>query len=342
MVQKPTTIAQVAAKAKVSQATVSRVLNQPDIVKPELITRVNKAIKELGYRPNRHARALGGFSPISVGLVLFDDLKMFFSNPFWSTAMDSIYQSLLHNDMECNLILQSSKLPTLAHTGDVDSYAEFLRTRNVDGFIVVGHPSIDNEESFEKCNLPVVMWGRPTSKKSKLTYVESDNYAGAVLATEHLISKKRKRIAIITGRQDAPVSADRLHGYADALKKHNLPLDDLLIAHGDFSRNSGRESMRILLDRNAMIDAVFASNDEMALGALDVLREKKIDVPKKISLIGFDNVDVDDDNHHFLSTVSINYTQIGNDVVSAVLKGIKGQSYESHLVGVTLISRLSS
>lgn len=339
---KTPTIAQVAAKAGVSQATVSRVLNQPEIVKPELIAKVNRAIKDLDYRPNRHARALGGYSTSTVGLILFDELKMFFSNPFWGTAMNAIYDSLLKNNLECNLIAQSSKLPTLAHTADVDSYSEFLRTRNVDGFIVVGHPSIDNEESFEKCNIPVVMWGRPLSKKSKLTFIESDNYAGAVLAMEHLIKKKRKHIAIIAGRRDAPVTADRLHGYVDTLKKNRLPFDDSLVVHGDFSRNSGREAMRTLLGRNKAIDAVFASNDEMALGALEVLKEKKIDVPGKISVIGYDNVDADDEAHKFLSTVSMDFNQIGTDIVAALVMRMSGQAYKSHLVPCTLVPRKST
>lgn len=339
---KTPTIAQVAAKAGVSQATVSRVLNKPEIVKPELIAKVNQVIKDLDYRPNRHARALGGYSTSTVGLILFDELKIFFSNPFWGTAMNAIYDSLLKNNLECNLIAQSSKLPTLAHNAGVESYNQFLRTRNVDGFIVVGNPSIDNEESLEKCNIPVVMWGRPTSKKSQLTFIESDNYAGAVLAIEHLIKKKRKHIAIITGRRDAPATADRFHGYADTLKKYHLPFDDSLVVHGDFSRNSGREAMRTLLERNKTLDAVFASNDEMALGALEVLREKKIDVPGKISVIGNENVDADDDAHRFLSTVSMDFNQIGTCIVAALLKRMSGQTYKSHLVPCTLMPRKST
>ena len=335
------TIAQVAKRAKVSQATVSRVLNHSDRVDPKMVSRVNKAVEFLGYTPNRHARALAGSSTGTIGLVFFDLLDSLFHNPYWGAALNSLYSEMARLNLQCNLIAQSTDIENSKATPEKSEYIKFLNSRHVDAFIVVGHPTKSQKLSFEQCRIPTVIWGQPASSASKIPYIDTNNYAGAFLATQHLISIKRRKIALITGRFDTQVREDRLKGYADALIQNGIKQNVKLIAEGDFTRESGRTAMKRLLERNLKVDAVFASNDEMAIGAIEILREKKIQIPSDVAVIGVDRSTSGADQE-FLSTLSFNYKEISACIVEAANDLIAGKSVESRMFDLALQLRHST
>lgn len=342
MVIKKVTITQVAQRAKVSQATVSRVLNNSERVDPKMVVRVNKAIKFLGYSPNPHARALGGGTTNTVGLVFFDLLDSLFHNPYWSTALNSLYSELSRTNLQCNLIAQSNDISNAEKFPGVSEYVNFLNSRHVDAFIVVGHPTNDQKMSFEQCKIPTVIWGQPINSESKVPYIDTDNYAGALLATQYLISMNRRRIAIITGRLDTLVREDRLNGYSSALSQSGIEKDEALIVQGDFTRESGRIAMAGLLNRKVKVDAIFASNDEMALGAIDVLKDAKINIPTEVAVIGVDRATTGTAEHDFLSTLTINYKEISSCIVEAANNLISGKSVETRMFDLTLQLRGST
>jgi LacI family transcriptional regulator len=134
----------------------------------------------------------------------------------------------------------------------------------------------------------VVFGGRPVSDAEQGSYfVDVDNVAGAAGATEHLIARGRRNIAIITGPQDMPAGLDRLTGWRRAMESHGL--DQSLIEYGDFSPTSGREAMKRLLDRGVPIDGLFATNDQMAAGAYASIHEAGLSIPEDIAVVGYDD-----------------------------------------------------
>ena len=233
--EKKVTISDVAERANVSKATVSRVLNRPEIVAPELLNRIQLAMSELNYQPNRHARALSGVHTKTVGLLFFEDLWDLVLNPFWAMATSTVYDHLQRHDLDCSLISLGESVTSQARFGTPALYEEFLRSRNVDGFLLVGNLKVAHEQYFVKSLVPSVMWGRPAVEESALTYADSNNTMGAKEGVDYLIGQGRRRIATITGRRR---TAGSLGG-------------GLVEAHRRRHRN-----LRLVLDREARLDLV--------------------------------------------------------------------------------------
>ncbi len=336
-VNKKVTISEVAARARVSKATVSRVLNRPQIVAVDAQERVHRAMAELSYQPNRHARALGGIHRKTVGLLFFKDLWDLVLNPFWGMATSTVYERLLDNDMDCNLIALGESITAKERFSTGERYAQFLGSRNVDGFLVIGHMSPEYEEYFASGEVPAVLWGRPAITGSKLLYADSNHEGGAVLGVTHLIERGRRNIATITGDMTTAPARDRYDGYVRALREHSLDLRWSWIAEGDFTRSSGAEAMRSLLDSGAEVDGLFAANDEMALGAMDVLAARGLSVPGDVSVVGFDNVTLPQRGGPRLTSVSHSYDDLGAELVDGLAARMRGEAYTSRLVATQLV-----
>ena len=183
------------------------------------------------------------------------------------------------------------------------------------------------------------MWGRPLSLNSNIAYVETDNLHGAADAVNYLIDKGRSKIALISARSDSTGSTDRSQGYLMTLERRGLPADEQLIVHGDYSLESGRSAMRTLLKRSVDFDSIFAINDSMAFGALEVLADLKIKVPKKIAIVGFDGVQSENRFSQDLTTVCIDIQTICNLLVDKLGKVLNGKSVKSELVPALLLAR---
>lgn len=335
--EKNVTISDVARVAGVSKATVSRVLNRPEIVAPDVQARIRRAMADLDYAPNRHARALSGVRTQTVGLLFFKDLWDLALNPFWAMAMSTVYDHLLAHDLDCNLIALGTAITSRERFAAPDRYRRFLSTRNVDGFLVVGHMSQEQERYLAEGGLPAVVWGRPQLPDSTLTYADSDHRRGAELAVDHLASIGRRHIATITGDLDLAPARDRLAGYTAALTDLGLQQHQSLVARGDFTRRSGAEAMNWLLNRNQNLDAVFAANDEMAIGALDVLDQRGFSVPGQVAVIGFDNVALPQQRTQRLTTISHNYDRIGSHLVVGLIDRMSGEDHQSALIVPELV-----
>lgn len=330
------TISDVARRADVSKATVSRVLNRPEIVAPDVQARVLRAMAELDYAPNRHARALSGVRTKTVGLLFFKDLWDLVLNPFWGMAMSTVYDHLFAHDLDCNLIALGSAITSRERFAEPERYKRFLKSRNVDGFLVIGHMTEDQERRLAETEIPAVVWGRPQTDTS-LTYTDSDHRHGAMLAVRHLASTGRRQIATITGDLDTPPARDRLSGYNAALSELGYERHQSLVARGDFTRRSGAEAMNWLLNRNERLDGVFAANDEMAIGALEVLDQRGHAVPGQIAVVGFDNVALPQQRTQRLTTVSHDYAHIGEQLVLGLLDRMRGEEHRSGLIEPTLV-----
>ncbi|NDJ79389.1 MAG: LacI family transcriptional regulator [Chloroflexi bacterium] len=280
---KKPTLEDVAQAAGVSRATVSRVINTPDTVTPELRVRVEQAIAQLGYQPNLVARSLASRRTNILGLIIPCVAQSLFTDPYYPGLIQSIAQASNANGQTLSLFL--------FHTREEEEqvYRRAIGSGLVDGLIVTAE-EIDNPYFLEivEREIPFVYIGRPHTHIEHINYVNVDNVGGAYIATDHLINLGYRRIAMIAALMNTTTGLDRYQGYCDALADHAVALEKDLVAVGDFSRESGYQAMLQLLP--AEPDAVFVANDSMATGALQAIREAKLTVPGDIALVSFDDL----------------------------------------------------
>ncbi|MEU1074919.1 MULTISPECIES: LacI family DNA-binding transcriptional regulator [unclassified Streptomyces] len=276
------TLEEVAARAGVGRGTVSRVINGSPRVSDRTRAAVEAAVAELGYVPNRAARALAANRTDAIALVVPETETRFFAEPYFSEVVRGVGQALAETDMQLLLTLVGSER-------ERRRLAQYLTGHRVDGVLLVGvHADDPLLDLLEQLDLPVVISG-PRSEEEPLASVDSDNFAGARAAVAHLLARGRRRIATITGPLDVYGARCRLDGYRAALTEAGLAPEPGLIAPSDFTEEGGREAMAVLLDRAPGLDAVFAASDVMAAGARQILRERGRRVPEDVGLIGFDD-----------------------------------------------------
>ncbi len=271
----------VAKRAQVSIATVSRVINHSDKVVEKTRVAVQKAMDELGYQPNRVARRLrqkGGRRHL-LGLILPD-----IQNPFFAEIARGVEDVAYANQFAMILCI-SDENPTKEAF-----YLNVMQAESVDGVIL---PPIAERDAavlkLAQSGMPIVTVDR-TLHGASIDTVEVDNFQGAYEAVEHLIKLGHKRIALIAGRANLSTSRDRRRGYEEALAAAKLPVRPEYIRVGDNKQASGRGLADELLSLNPRPTALFVSNNLMAVGALEAIHMKKLKVPQEVALIGFDDL----------------------------------------------------
>jgi LacI family transcriptional regulator len=286
------TIKDVAKKAGVAISTVSYALNESTKISEETRKRVIRAAEDLNYRPNGAARNLKKQKSGTIGLFLND-----LSGPFYSQIIEGVQEIVASNDH--NLIVCST------YGGENSSAHRFLKEKFVDGAIIMGAAIQDSLILQLACEaFPIVVLDRELSSD----YVRSvliDNEQGAYDAVSHLIKLGRRSIEFLSGPINAYDNLKRFEGYKRALEEHGLPAMSKPRIHGRYTEASGYQAMKVLLAGNQLPDAIFAANDEMAIGAIRALQEANLQVPKQIAIIGFDNI-------HYASYVRPSLTTVGH------------------------------
>lgn len=278
------TLEEVAAAAGVSRSTASRAINGGSRVSPEAQAAVDDAIARLGYIPNRAARSLVTRRTESIGLIVPEPDVRVLSDPFFSSVIRGLNSALKDTDIQMVLLI--------AQPGEsAGRISRYLNNGHVDGAIVVSHHHKDQLESvILKSRTPAVFVGRPYITDPQLKVVDVDNVAGGRVATEHLISKGRKRIAHIAGPSDMAAGQDRRSGWFQALAAAGLEPGP--VSGGEFTSAMGAMAMEKILEQDPTIDAVFAGSDLMASGALRVLERHGRRVPEDVAMVGFDDLGV--------------------------------------------------
>jgi len=280
--KKKVTLEEVARLAQVSRATVSRVVNDLDSVNPEYRERVLKAIEETGYRPNLAARSLVSRRSNIIGLVIPSVARTLFIDPYFPALIESISRACNRHDYILSLFIFHS------NNEQQQIYDRALGNGLIDGLIVtvdkVDDPFIPQ---LIKHRFPFVYIGRPANT-DRISFVDVDNTAGAYTAVTHLLGLGYQRIAMIAAPLDTTVGVDRHAGFINALEEHGYPVDEPLVAMGDFTQEGGYRAMKELLPYQP--DAVFAASDLMALGALQAIRQAGLRVPQDIAIVGFDDL----------------------------------------------------
>jgi LacI family transcriptional regulator len=273
------TIIDVAAEANVSYATVSRVINHDVHVKQETRDRVLQTMVRLGYVANRQARSLAGGRTNTIG-VLIPDL-----------GTGYIGEIIRGIDAELGLSDLDLILYTTHRTASKEAnYVTNLATGMVDGLILVlpRNPA-DFIGILTKQNFPLILIDHQGIGPD-CPAVGAANWQGGFTATEYLIKLGHQRIGFITGWMDLGCALDRLDGYRSALRTNHIPVAPELVYEGTFFQPDGFNGASILLDLPNPPTAIFASNDVMAMGVMDAIRQRGLRVPDDVSVIGFDDI----------------------------------------------------
>jgi DNA-binding LacI/PurR family transcriptional regulator len=276
------TLEEVAVRAGVGRGTVSRVINGSPRVSEHAKAAVEAAVAELGYVPNRAARALAGNRTDAIALVIPEPETRLFAEPYFSDIIRGIGAELADTDMQ--LLLTLIRTPK-----ERSRFGQYLAAHRVDGVLLVSvHEDDPLPDLLERLEMPAVLNGRRSDLES-VSYVDADNVGGARAAVAHLIARGRRQVATITGPLDMYVARSRLDGYYQAVAQAGLGLPESLVVGGDFTEEGGRRAMRELLARQPEVDGVFAASDLMAAGARAVLRETGRRVPDDVALVGFED-----------------------------------------------------
>lgn len=309
------TIYQVAERAGVSLSTVSRVLNGKASVNKVLKERVEKAVKELNYRPNSVARSLANNRTDSVG-VLVPELNA----PFFGDLMQAVESTLRAADKHVIISVGRNCLET-----EKDA-VEFLISRNCDALIM--HAEALSDEYLLELNqskLPVALVNRQVEGLPEAC-TSLDNEKGGYLATRHLLELGHKDIAYISGPTDKCDASLRLEGHKRALSEAGLPINPQLIFNGDYSEEDGKIGLLELMARDVPFTALVCANDWMASGAISCARDLGMSLPQDLSIVGFDDVVF---AHHVfprLTTVSNPIAEMAEMSAKYILNKVYGQA----------------
>ncbi|MBL8079905.1 MAG: LacI family DNA-binding transcriptional regulator [Anaerolineales bacterium] len=312
------TIVDVAEKAGVSLGTVSRVINNDIHVATETRERVLAVTKELGYVANRQARSLAGGKTNTIGVIVRD------------LGTGYIGEIIRGIDSELNLSGVDLVLYTTHRMVSKEaSYVASLAQGMVDGLLLVLPRSpVDYIGTLMEHNFPFVLIDHQGTG-TDCPAVGATNWQGAYNATEYLIKMGHQRIGFITGSMDLGCAEDRLQGYRSALRTHHITEDAELIYEGDFLQTDGYTGASALLDLPNPPTAIFASNDVMAMGVMDAVRNRGLRVPNDISVIGFDNIPQSAMVFPTLTTVQQPLEQMGRVATQMLLGILKTPEKES-------------
>lgn len=275
------TLKRIAETLGISVTTVSRVLSgqaQRYRISKQTEAAIRQLAQELKFVPSQLARGLRLNRTTTIGLVIPD-----ISNPYFAGIANKVSVEA-HRNGYCVILCDSQENTDI----EIESI-ELLRSRNVEGLLLcpVGQTK-DHLENYEKNNYPIVLVDRYFTGLS-LPYVASDNFNGAVNATNHLIENGHHRIACLQGLRNTSPNDDRVKGYKASLSAHDLQFDTALVAGDSFSDQSGYIETKLLLKNANKCTAIFALSNLIALGALRAISEENLKVPQDISIISFDD-----------------------------------------------------
>ncbi|MBM6619207.1 LacI family DNA-binding transcriptional regulator [Bacillus suaedaesalsae] len=327
-------IIDLAKHCNLSVSTVSRALNNQYGVSEKARQKVLKAVDELRYVPNEGAKELVRKRSNVIGLILHgDDYEV---EPAFLHHLPYINQVL--NEAGKDTMIQTISRVNY-HSGELQ---QFIQKRNFEGCIIFpgflkGHPIFDD---VLKIKTPVVVLEEEI-EAPHCSSINTDEILGGELATEHLILSGHKHIGFINGLGFIHISNLRFQGYKKALEKHGIPYNQEYVMESNYKGEGGAEASTELLQRNPEITAIFFANDVMAMGAISNLSKRNIAVPQDISIVGYDGHRLSQFYNPPLTTIQIQYKEIGGKAAHALLELIEGRQGKSVSIVPRLLKRES-
>jgi len=305
------TIYTVAEKAGVSIATVSRVLTNSDKVRPGTRELIMRTMEALDYHPNLAARRLGFQTTGTIGLI-FPDI----SGPYYSMVISGVDQEA--DRQEHSVIIYGTRGKNTAR----DRFFQMLSSK-VDGFIIMTR-TVDESKlaGLHRQGIPFVLLGRRCDAFD-CDSVMVDNRAGAYNAVLHLLGHGHRRIGFVGGPEDSHAHQERFEGYQQVMQNAGLKIEPELITSGNFLYEGGRMATQQLLSLAHPPTAIFAANDEMALGVIDAAKQLGVKLPEQLAVIGFDDIQTAAYSEPSLTTIRQPMKRLGEVAANLLLYRLK-------------------
>jgi len=309
--EKESTIYDVARVAGMSIATVSRVFNKSPLVTEKTVKHVMEVAQKLNFSPSASARGLSGGRQETIGIVLPILYGNFFSDLIYS-------MQALAEGKGYDIVVAGQK----GSPEDLFATVKKLSTK-IDGLILMYHKEgVKGEMARRFPKLPVVMLSRFVKFKEHVDMV-LDNFAGAKMATEHLIERGHRKIAQIKGEDGNTDAIERTEGFLFATDSAGIPRENVELLSGNFRQISGYNAVKDLFARRNDITAIFSSNDAMALGALNWMHQNGISIPQDVALCGFDDIEFAQMIRPSLSSVYLNTQLFGESAFGMLMEQIE-------------------
>lgn len=314
-----TTIKDIARIAKVSKSTVSRVVSNKGFVKDETKRKIEQVIKEVNYKPNLFAKGMRTNKSNTIGILFPELSNSYFSE--WYEYVDKISRE--HDYLNYICITDPKGETEIKRIDD-------LLARNIDGIIMFTYcKRIEVVEKLLKVSrhTPVICCDAMMDDTG-LYCISGNGEKGTYEAVDYLIKSGRNRIAYITGRQPFEVVERRYKGYIDALTDNNKKPDKSLQYQSVFKRECGFKAAEIFMSLNNPPDAIVSSTDEMAIGVIDYLTQHKVEIPKQVTVIGFNNQEISKHPNAWLSTVAWPIEELATTTIKTLIKNIETSNYK--------------
>jgi LacI family transcriptional regulator len=323
------TIQDVAKAAGVSVSTVSRVLNAKVDVASDTQDRVLMVIDELGYTTNLAARSMRSLRKNLIGLVVPD-----IGFPYSIEVMKGINQAIAESSFDL-LVFTTGDVKKSGTALHEQHYVSLLNNSITDGVIIVASAAADfiTDAPIVSVDPHVINPNYPS--------VQGTNYQGALDATNYLISLGHRRIGFICGRPEIGSAGRRLKGYRDAISNAGFEVDEALIVPGDFTTPTGHERALTLLSLDNPPTAIFAANDQSALGVYQAAEERGLRIPEDLSVVGFDNIS--EAKYLGLTTIDQFLADMGYVAIQMLIKLINNEPLDEqiHKMPTKLVERSS-
>jgi DNA-binding LacI/PurR family transcriptional regulator len=310
------TLKDIASRAKVSVATVSKFLNSKGSFSSTTEEKIREAIDFYNYHHKIRSSISDNNSNTlvkTVGLIIPD-----VENPFFSSITKTLELLLFRYGYFLILCNSDNNLDL------ENNFFHYLTNKAVNGIILITTNSIERKIQ-QTSGIPLVLLDRKIDNL-KISYVATDNKKGTKAATTYLIEINKNKIAFIGGRDDLNTSQERLNGYLEALKEFSIPVDEEIIVKGDFSFQGGYQAMSRLLLSGKPFDSVLTGNDIEAFGAIECLREAGITVPDQVSIVGYDDIWLSKISHPKLTTLHQPVFELCREAVNILLQSMKNPS----------------
>ncbi|PYG89762.1 LacI family transcriptional regulator [Ruminiclostridium sufflavum DSM 19573] len=336
---------EIAKIAGVSRSTVSRVINNYTNVPDETKKKVLEVIEKYNYQPNTCARVLAGKKSDTIGLFVVsiadaENPNRLYKNDYFNQFTNAIVDCANSRGyyVLINIIYCES---------DYSRVNEIFLQKRIDGGIVLGTEKEAEtliKISKKGCPIALIDYDAEEIRKNKaenenLILVGSRDYEGAAAAVEYLIELGHTDIGLLAGRMTTYSGRQRYKAFFDTMKKHNLEINDQFVLHGDFIKSKTSNEVHALISKGRLPSAIFSSNDDMAITAIELFKENNIRVPEDISIIGFDNITLASLVKPSLTTVETPIFDIAEKTVKELIsniqktgKGFKSYSYNTKMV----------
>lgn len=332
-----TTIKDIANVLNISTAAVSKALHNDSRISEKTKKAVRQVAENLNYQPNHLASALRSGKSKLIGVIVPKT-----NSNFFSSVIHNIEEGL--NTEGYNIIITQSNESYKKECANIDA----LLFTQVDGIIAsMANETVDlaHYEKIKAAGIPLITFDRGENDLN-VDYIGIDDYNSSHIIVDHLVEQGCKRIAHIGGFKRTRIYNNRIRGYIDALKKHNLPLDKELLIESNLTKEDGRLKMQNLLNLENRPDAVYVAGDYAALGVLELIKEQNISIPDEIALVGFGNEPFTDMVSPKITSVNQHSYEIGRIAAKTFLEykdqdQLK-QTLKKNILEAELIVRASS